>query len=439
MAKPDTLEKPFARGILRLWGTALLIIAGFLGGGVYWAFNAAVGGAVIASGRVTVETSVKQIQHSEGGYVDEILVKEGSHVDAGQILIRLDRTSAVAELAVVVDQLNAAIATEARLIAETGDMQDYVIAEEDMVFVASGEKFDRVMQSQRRLLETRQASMTGRIGQLAEQVSQTEEQIAGLGAQLAANDTELALVASELSDQESLLDRGLVVGSRANVLRRNMAQIEGQRGTLASEIARARLSISELQLQALQLRDDARRDALEEMARVQQEKARLIQMKITAEDRLKRLDVRTVQAGVVHDMQVFTVDGVIGPGQVLMTIIPQQDDLVVETRLATADIDQVYEGQPATLMFTSFNMRTTPQIEGSVVRVSPDVSIDDATGDTYYRARISISPQEAARLGENEIVPGMPVDAFIRTNERTVVSYLIQPITDHMNRAFREQ
>lgn len=439
MKQHDKIERPFARGIARLWLIALLMGGGFLGGGVYWAFHAAVGGAVIAQGRVTVETSVKQIQHSDGGYIAEILVREGDIVAPGQTLIRLDRTRLQAEMAVIVDQLNTAIATEARLMAETGELTDYVIAVEDMAFVAAGQRFDRLLAAQRRLLATREASVAGRVAQLSEQVLQTEEQIDGLQAQLASTETEIALIASELESQQSLLARGLTVQPRVSALLRERAQIEGRRGTLSSEIARARLAISELRIQALQVRDDTLRTALEDLSGVRQEKARLIQARITTEDQLNRLDIRTLEAGVVHDMQVSTVEGVIAPGQVLMSIIPQQDDLVIDAQLATSDIDQVYAGQAATLMFTSFNMRTTPQIDGTVVRVSPDVSIDDATGRAFYRARLAIPHEEVARLGDNAIVPGMPVDAFLRTEDRTVVTYLSQPILDHLDRAFREE
>lgn len=439
MASEKGLDAPYKKGLRKLSSFAVLMIIVLFGGGILWAARASIGGAVIAPGQVTVESNAKQIQHSEGGYVSEILIKEGDRVEAGDTLIRLDATRAEAELAIVTDQLNELVASEARLLAETADRTEFSIADGDRIYILPGEKFDRVMEAQDALLKARQTSITGQVRQLTEQIAQTREQIAGLKAQVTATDLELSLINEELIDVERLLSQGLVTEMRANALRRDKAKIEGERGVLIADIARARLAISEREVQKIRVADDARRQSLEQLQQIRLEKARLIQRKIAAEDRLRRLDIKTAQSGIVLDLQVHTVDGVIQPGEVLMSIVPREDQMVIEARVAPTDIDQVYQGQEARLMFSSFNMRTTPELHGTVLRVSPDVSLDEATGLPFYRARLQIAPGQLERLGNNEIIPGMPVDTFIRTEARTVAAYLIQPIMDHMNRAFREE
>lgn len=428
----------FRSEIFKLWIFSLFLAVGLLGALIYWAFSAQIGGAVIASGRVTVESNVKTIQHSEGGYISEILVKDGDRVDANQVLIRLDQTDAVAELAVVIDQLNAAIAIEARLLSEADDFAHYEIANEDMLLVVPSDKFYRFEHVQKKLLETSKASFDGRSQQLTEQIHQTQEQALGLESQLQAIDMELALVSKDLERLQKLRDQGMVVEERLTTLRRSKVRLQGERGAVSSEVARSLLSISELRLQELQLQDDTRRNALSELETVRQEKLRLIQLKVKAENRLQRLDIRTPQAGIVHNMQISTLDGVVKSGEILMSLLPDQDTLVVEARLLPTDIDQVFVGQTATLMFTSFNMRTTPQLNGTVSRVSPDISLDDATGEAYYLVRLTIPLEELGRLRDQQIVPGMPVDAFILTGERTLINYIVQPIMDHLQRAMRE-
>ncbi|MEM6616413.1 MAG: HlyD family type I secretion periplasmic adaptor subunit [Pseudomonadota bacterium] len=434
------LEKFYADGLQRLSRLTVVMLVALFGGGILWAASAAIEGAVIASGQVMVESNAKTIEHSEGGYVSEIRVREGDAVEAGQILIKLDETRAAAELAIITESLNEIIATETRLLAENAGLERFSITETDMAFVSPNEKFENVLVTQQRLLEARRASIEGQIRQLSEQIAQNEQQIVGLEAQLSATTVELDLIDAELKDVERLLRQGLVTEIRANELRRDKANVDGRRGVLIADIARARLSISEREVQKIRVRDDARTQRLQQLQDVRIQKTQLVQQKITAQDRLSRLEIRTAQAGIVHDLQIHTVDGVIQPGETLMSIVPNEDLMVIEARVATTDIDQVHQGQDAMLMFSSFNMRTTPQLHGTVTRVSPDVSIDEVTGVPFYKARLAVKDGEMERLGEeNQIMPGMPVDTFIRTRERTVANYLIQPFVDHMHRAFREE
>jgi len=418
---------------------SILVLVTCLGGGMLWAFSASVGGAVIAPGAIVVEGAVKEIQHSDGGYVEKILVREGDRVAAGQALLQLDSTSAKAELAIINDQLKSLIVTEARLIAETSGEATLAITDKDMALVQQDQKFDKLVTSQGKLLASRLGGIDNQLKQLDEQSLQTQQEINGLTAQLKATEKEMRLVSGEIGTLEKLRKQGFTADTQITQLRRQITQIEGTKGALQSQIARARLSISEREITAMRVVDEAQRQALEGLDTVQREKARLIQTKLTVVDRLRRLTIRTAQPGVVHDLQVFTVNGVIRPGDVLMRIVPQRDDMIIEARVQTTDIDQVYTGQQASLMFTSFNARTTPQVNGHVQRVSPDANMDSTTGNSFYRVHLKVDEDQMPKLGDNELVPGMPVDAFIKTGERTVANYMIQPILDHMARAFREE
>jgi HlyD family secretion protein len=435
----NELQSYYKAGFRKLTLLSVIVLTTCLGGSALWVFTASVGGAVIAPGAIVVKGSVKEIQHSDGGYVEQILVREGDQVQAGQALLQLDTTSTKAELAIINDQLNSLIVTEARLIAETSGETTLAIASQDMALVEPDQKFDKLVASQGQLLSSRLSGIDNQLKQLNEQTLQNRQEVKGLTAQYEATEKEMTLVSVEIQNLEKLREQGFTADTPITQLRRQIAQIEGTRGALRSQIARAKLSISEREITAMRVVDEAQRQALEQLERVQREKARLIQTKLTVVDRLRRLTIRTAQPGIVHDLQVFTVNGVIRPGEVLMRIVPQQDDLVIEARVQTTDIDQIFPGQDASLMFTSFNARTTPQVNGHVQRVSPDANIDSTTGNAFYRVHLKVDEDQLPRLGNNEIVPGMPVDAFIKTGERTVANYMIQPIVDHMARAFREE
>lgn len=439
MSVEKQMSLPFRAGLRRLTAMSLLVLGGALGGSAYWALTAQISAAVIAPGQVVPEGNVKFIQHSEGGYISEILVANGDEVQAGQTVIRLDPTRVSAAHAAITEQLNAAIATEIRLVAESIDKGTYHVMESDLSHAEPGDAFDFQLRAQELLLASRRDGISGQLRQFEEQKNQISQSIIGLKAEQQAARVEQQILAGENEKQQKLFADGLVTASQVATLGRQQAQIDGRVAALASRISQANLSLAEIDLQVIQLQSDFRRNALEQLAVVRAEKAQLIQNKITLEDQMRRLHVRTTQAGIVHDLQVFSVDGVIRPGETLMSIVPKNDALVVEAKLSPRDIDQVHLGQPATLTFTSFNMRTTPQIEASVLRVSPDISVDDASGQSYYRARFEIPAEQLDRLGGNKIVPGMPVDAFLRTGERNVAAYLWQPITDHLNRAFREE
>ncbi|MCB1493557.1 MAG: HlyD family type I secretion periplasmic adaptor subunit [Rhodobiaceae bacterium] len=439
MDKAD-LSDSHSRSLIRLGVTSVVVVGTLLVGSFVWAQKAYINGAVIAPGRFVVETQTKKIQHSEGGYVKEILVKDGDVVSAGDELVRLDDTQIMANLEIVTAQLNEAVVTEARLLAEQAGETSFEIPDEELSLAVLGDRLDRVIEGQRELLKARHESIQGQIRQLQEQIGQFDELITGLQVQRDAKQTEIKLIADELEDVVGLFKKGLTTQSRVTALQRDKARLEGELGGLIAEIARASQNISERRVQMIRVKDDARSDTLAQLQDLRLKKSGFIQQKLALEDKLRRLDIRAPQDGVVHELAIHTIGGVVGAGEVLMLLVPDHDHLIIETQINPRDVDQVHVGQEAMLHLTSFNQRYTPAIAGSVITVSPDVGVNPVDHKPFYFVRIAIKPGELEKLGPGkEIVPGMPVEAFIRTSERTVMAYLLQPLTDQLTKAFREE
>src|SRR5262249_9619991 len=243
----------------------------------------------------------------------------------------------------------------------------------------------------------------------------------------------------ELEGVRELWRKNLVPITRVTTLEREAARLRGERGALVASIAQAKGKISETQLQILQVDQDLRSEVSKELGEIRAKTSELIEKRITAEDQLKRIDIRAPQDGRVHQLAVHTVGGVINAGEVIMLIVPAGDVLAVEVRIAPHDIDQIRVSQNAVLRFSAFNQRTTPELNGQVERVSPDITQDQKTGTSFYTVRITLPDSEIARLSDLKLVPGMPVEAFIQTGERTAISYLIKPISDQLMRSWRER
>ncbi|MEM1287387.1 MAG: HlyD family type I secretion periplasmic adaptor subunit [Pseudomonadota bacterium] len=423
----------------RLCRVASIILIAFFGGGLAWATTASIEGAVVAAGRVVPEGNAKEIKHSEGGYVSEILVADGDFVDEGQVLLRLDAEQVEIEHRILSEQLDQLVAIEARLIAEQADETLVTVPADLLDLVDRGPAFESLLTGQEAVLMARQSSIDSQIQQFRQQTEQLQQQIAGLQAQSRATHEELALIEVELETTTHLRDEGLITEGRVTALRRERARLVGNQGVIIADIARANLTISELELRILNITDEARRTSLEALQQVQLDRARVAQQKTAAANRLSRLDIRTARAGIVHDLRVFTLDGLVQPGERLMSIVPKQGDLIIEAKVATTDIDQLFVGQLASLTFTGFNMRTTPVLQGRVDFVSPDVELDQTTGLFHYVAHVSIDGNQTERLGDHELLPGMPVEVFVRTKARSFGSYILQPLGDHLRRAFREE
>jgi HlyD family secretion protein len=411
----------------------MILLVGGVGG---WAATTQFSGAVIAQGLLVVDTSVKKVQHPTGGVVGELLVRDGSRVRAGEILLRLDDTQTRAQLAVITTSLDELMARQARLEAER-DGADQIMFPESLLSRESDPQIARLTTGERKLFETRRTAREGQKAQLAARVAQLKEEIAGTEAQERAKVEQIEWVTKELKGVHELWEKNLVPFVRVTALEREAARLAGERGQALAAIAQIKGKINEIELQMTQVDQDMRNEVGRELADIRGKISELSERKIAAEDNLRRIDIRAPQDGVVLQLSVHTVGGVVGPGEQIMLIVPQAEALTVEARVAPQDINQVHVGQTAALRFSGLNQRTTPELNGTVSRISADVTQDPKTGVYYYLVRVTVPEQELARLEDVNLIPGMPVELFLQTDERTVLSYLIRPLQDQIQRAFR--
>jgi HlyD family secretion protein len=415
--------------------TVVVILAGGLGG---WASTAQISGALIAPGSVVVDSNVKKVQHPTGGVVGEVRVRDGDVVKAGDIVVRLDDTVTKAGLAIVTKNLNGLWARAARLEAEQQGA-DRINFPSMLLDHADDPDVKAVMTSESKLFEVRSTGRIGQKAQLRERVAQLNEEIAGLTAQEVAKTHEIALVDKELVGVRQLYEQHLVQMSRLTVLERDAARLEGERAQFIASRAQAKGKITETELQIIQVDKDLVSDVSKDLRETNDKIGEFVERKVTAEDQLRRIDIRAPQDGMVLQSTVHTVGGVISAGDAIMMIVPQADNLSVEAKVNPQDIDQLQIGQKTLLRLSAFNQRTTPELNGVVSRVSPDTTTDQRTGQSYYTIRVSMAPEEIARLGDVKLIPGMPVEAFVQTGDRTMLSYLAKPLHDQLMRAFREK
>jgi len=406
----------------------VVILAGGLGG---FSATQQFSGALIAPGQIVVESNVKKVQHPTGGVVGEVRARDGDRVKAGDIVVRLDDTVTKANLAIVTKNLDAALARAARLEAEQRGF-DKIKFPPQLLARADVPDAAAVMASETKLFEVRVNGRVGQKAQLRERITQLNDEIAGLTAQEKAKDQELAGV-------RQLYEQRLVQLSRLTTLERDAARLNGERAQYIAAMAQAKGKITETELQIIQVDKDMVSEVSKDLREANDKIGELIERKVTAEDQLRRVDIRAPQDGIVEQSNVHTVGGVITAGDTLMLIVPQTDDLQVEAKVNPQDIDKLQVGQQTLLRLSAFNQRTTPELNGVVSRVSPDVNTDQRTGQSYYTIRVSMPPEEIARLGEVKLIPGMPVEAFVQTGERTLLSYLMKPLSDQLMRAFRER
>src|SRR3954464_6034953 len=364
--------------------TACLLVFG-LGG---WAATTELAGAVIAPGSLVVDSNVKKVQHPTGGVVGELRVRNGDAVRAGDILVRLDETVTRANLAVITKSMDELTARQARLKAEQ-DGREQVSFPPDLIARRAEPEIVRLLGEEGRLFELRRAARQGQKAQLKERIAQLHEQIQGLNDQIVAKRREIELIGQELKGVRELWQKNLVPITRVTALERDAARLEGERGSLVSSIAQSKGKMTETELQILQIDQDLRTEVGKDLAEIRGKLAESVEKKVAAEDQLKRVDIRAPQDGIVHQMAVHTVGGVVtSNGEPLMLIVPNADALTVEARIQPQDIDQLHPGQSAVLRFSAFNQRTTPELNGEVSRISADVSQDSKTGTSFYTIRI---------------------------------------------------
>jgi HlyD family secretion protein len=427
------------RGSIRLHLLVGLAVVGVLAGGLGgWASTAEISGALIAPGSVVVDSNVKKVQHPTGGVVGEVRAHDGDLVKAGDIVVRLDDTVTRASLAIVTKNLNGLWARAARLESEQQGA-GRITFPPTLLAQADDPDVKAVMASETKLFDVRSTGRIGQKAQLRERIAQLNEEIAGLTAQEVAKSREIELVNKELVGVQQLYEQHLVQMSRLTTLQRDAARLAGERAQFIASRAQAKGKITETELQIIQVDKDLVSDVSKDLRETNDKIGEFIERKVTAEDQLRRIDIRAPQDGMVLQSTVHTVGGVISAGDAIMMIVPQQDNLSVEAKVNPQDIDQLQIGQKTLLRLSAFNQRTTPELNGVVSRVSPDTTTDQRTGQSYYTIRVSMPPEEVARLGEVKLIPGMPVEAFVQTGDRTMLSYLTKPLHDQLMRAFREK
>ncbi len=413
---------------------AILLLFGVMGG---LAAATRISGAVIASGSLVVDSYVKPVKHLKGGIAHAILVKNGDHVAAGQVLVRLDDTQVRANLSIIRKRLNELSARTARLSSERDGKTDIAFPD-DLLSSAGNADVAAILAGERQLFRDRQASHEGQKSQLHERILQLRQEIDGLVAQEQGKRREIALIGKELGSLEGLLSQGIISATKVYSLQRESASLNGDLGNLVSSIAQTRGKIAETELQVLQVDADRSSEVSDQLRQAESDSGQFSERLIAAEDDLKRIDIKAPQAGIVDQLSIHAEGAVISPAEPILQIVPDKDALVAELKLAPQDIDQIAVGQAVSLRFPAFDQRITPELNGHVDTVSADLATDQRSGQSYYVVRAKVEKQEWQRLGQLTPLPGMPVEAFLQTGKRSVLAYLTKPMTDQIRRAFKE-
>ncbi|SED64296.1 HlyD family secretion protein [Rhizobiales bacterium GAS188] len=408
---------------------------GIVGG---WAVLVPLSAAVVVAGTLVAASNVKKVQHPNGGIVAEIFAHDGMLVKEGDLLVRLDETQVRTNLEVVTKQLDEVRVRVARLTAERDGMDAPKLPQE-LASRLGNKDVEQLFSSEKSLFEARASARQSQKELLRGQIGQLGQQISGLDAQIRSKAAQLRLITGELEGIQSLYDKHLVPLTRLTALQREAARLDGERGQLVSTIAETQAKISGAELQIVRIDQEFRAEVTKDLRESQDKEAELAERSVAAQDQLNRIIIRAPSSGVVHELSAHTIGGVIGPAEVIMVIVPDLDDLQIEARLSPNDIDQVRIGQKAIVRFPAFNQRTTPQLSGTVSYVSADLSHDQQTHAGYYTIKAILSREELERLGDLQLVSGMPAELFLETGSRTMMSYLLKPITDQLRRTFNQR
>lgn len=429
----------------KTWPTRRPMIIGvigvivLLGGFGTWAATAQIAGAVIAPGQIEVEQNRQVIQHPDGGVVKEISVSEGDMVEAGDVLLRLDPSDLKSRLSIVESQLFELIARRGRLEAERDGRSEITFDKLILEAARTNPDAAELIDGQKQLLAARSISIAQEVEQLGKRRSQISDQIVGIDAQRKAITEQLGFLAEELRDQQSLLDRGLAQAARVLALQREQSRLDGTSGELLAQKAQAEGRITELDLEILKIETRRREEAITRLRDLGFRELELREERRALMARMDRLDLRAPVSGIIYGLQVFALRSVVRPADPVMFIIPQDRPLIINARVDPTNIDQLFLNQEVVMRFTAFEMRTTPELMGTVTRISADAFQDDATQMSFYRAQIVLNEGEQSKLPEGAVlIPGMPVETFIRTTDRTPIAYLTKPLTDYLTRAFRD-
>ncbi|MBB3134289.1 membrane fusion protein [Rhizobium pisi] len=427
-------KRSLNRHVMVVGALSIALVCG-IGG---WAATTELSSAVIGEGVVVVNGDVKKIQHLTGGIVSQLLVAENDHVTAGQVLIRLDGTTTKAQLSIVESTLAQLYARRARLKAERIGAESFEV-EENISDLTSSTSAQKLLDGERKLFDSRRSALVGMKSQLESRKDQLGEQIKGLVVQINATNDSLGLIEEELEGVDTLYKKGLVTLQRLNQLKRARADLQGNSGQEIAAKAEAEGKAIEIDRQSIQLDEDRRSEIAKDLTDVEAQIAEYEERRGTALDQLHRLEITAPLSGRVHELAVHTVNGVIDPGQTLMLVVPENDDLTVEAKVATRDIDQIHVSQSVDVRFSAFDQRTTPDVGGEITSIAPDIVRDERTGISYYPIRVKPKADSLAKLKSIKLYPGMPAEVFIKIGDRTVISYLTKPLSDQMQHVFREE
>lgn len=434
-AVPYSAEMSDPRRPLRIGAVVIVVTFGGFG---LWACIAPIDSAAVASGVVMVESNRRVIQHLEGGIVRDILVEEGSHVKAGDVLVRLEDTRAKAQLNILQSDLDANLAVQARLVAERDEAKSIKFPAELLDRI--GEHGDHSMlTAQENLFTARKAAIDGQRSILEQRIEQFKQQIIGFQALQRSKEQQLATIKDELTGLTGLLEDGYVTKSRVLALQREAARLEGETGDHIASIARAEQGIGEAKLQIYQLEKTRQEEVAKELRDVQERVVEARQKVIAADDVMRRIDLVAPVSGTVLNLAVHTKGGVIAPGAGIMEIVPENDTLVLEVQISPLDIDTVHTGDQVAIHISAVDTRTVPTIFGTLDTISADRITDQRTGSAYYKGRVVIAQDQLDRLGDHKLHSGMAVEAMVKRGEQSVIHYLMKPLLDSLSRSFKEK
>ena len=424
------------RSLMRWFIVSSVIVGGGVGG---WAVAAKVDSAVVTTGTFVVQSSAQAVQHPEGGVVGAILVKDGELVRAGQILVRLDAAKVIADTTILERKLIDLSAERARLDAERQDRATIQPPSLPVSLPDAEATLKRALAAQDSIMNERRSTRSSQLSQLVERKTQIEMQVRGFGQRLKSLTEELAQASAELADFRMLESKGLIRRPLLRQSERDVSRLRGEIGDTESRIAGARSQLIETEFKVAEITRNARSEVLRDLQAVTAKLAEIEEQRAAARDRLERLEIRAPRTGRVHELSTHTVGGVVGPGQKLMSIIPNTEPLLVSARIRPDEIDQVHVGQNATVRISSFKLPVVPELDGQVTSVSPDQVVDDNSGQAFFTVKIAIAPEEGSKLEGKELTAGLPAEVLIRGEARRVIAYLTQPLTDKVGLAFREK
>lgn len=416
--------------------TGLMLIAAAFGSLLIWSMAAPIAKGVVAPGLVGADSNRKTIQHLEGGIVAEILVRDGAAVKAGDVLLRLDEVTSQAQRDVLFGQFLTAKAQEARFIAERDGLKAIVFPQELQGAGDSGRNA-AIRQSEEEVFKARRDAVNGQLSILDQRVRQLDEQSKGLSAQVTANTQQITLIDSELEGLQQLFEKGYASKTRLLELQRRRAELDGDRGNYEAEIARNKVAGGEARLQAIQVRKQFEEDIAKGLADSQARVFDLQDRLTSATDVLQRREVKAPTDGIIVNSRVHTVGGVVRSGDPLMELVPTNDDLIIEAMVSPMDVDVAAPGMDAEVRFSSLSTRHIPILTGIVETVAADATTDQH-GGRFYMARVRVSKDQLVHLNGQKLVSGMPAEVLIKAGERSIIEYMMRPLTDSFFKAFKE-